>query len=76
MIWLGGNWVGNGLVGTEAAHRINRMPVMSGSILVGIITRSNLMHAMVSMARVAPDLIKSKEDAGVRDQLLEEMNRE
>ena len=57
-------------------YRIKRVPVMSGSILVGIITRSNLMHAMVSMARVAPDLIKSKDDAGIRDQLLEEMNKE
>jgi CBS domain-containing protein len=57
-------------------YRIKRVPVMSGSILVGIVTRSNLMHAMVSMARVAPDLIKSKDDAGIRDQLLEEMNKE
>lgn len=57
-------------------HRIKRVPVMSGSILVGIITRSNLMHAMVSMARVAPDVIQSKDDAGIREQLLEEMNKE
>jgi len=57
-------------------YRIKRVPVMSGSILVGIITRSNLMHAMVSMARVAPDLIKSKDDAGIRDQLLAEMQKE
>ena len=57
-------------------HRIKRVPVMSGSILVGIVTRSNLMHAMVSMARVAPDVIRSKDDAGIREQLLEEMKKE
>ena len=52
-------------------HRIKRVPVMSGSVLVGIVTRSNLMHAMVSMARVAPDVIRSKDDADIREQLLE-----
>ena len=57
-------------------YRIKRVPVMSGSILVGIVTRSNLMHAMVSMARVAPDLITSKDDAGIREQLLAEMQKE
>ena len=34
-------------------HRIKRVPVLCGGELVGIITRSNLMHAMVSMAPVA-----------------------
>lgn len=57
-------------------YRIKRVPVMSGSILVGIITRSNLMHAMVSMARVAPDVITSRDDAGIREQLLAEMQKE
>jgi CBS domain-containing protein len=31
--------------------RIKRVPVVCGGQLVGIVTRSNLMHAMVSMAR-------------------------
>lgn len=57
-------------------YRIKRVPVMCGGELVGIITRSNLMHAMVSMARVAPGVIQSKDDAGIREQLLAEMQKE
>lgn len=57
-------------------YRIKRGPVMCGSIPVGIISRSNLMHAMVSKAGAAPDVIKSKDDAGIREQLLEEINNE
>ena len=34
-------------------RRIKRVPVLCGGLVVGIITRSNLMHAMVSLARVA-----------------------
>ena len=34
-------------------RRIKRVPVLCGGQVVGIITRSNLMHAMVSLARVA-----------------------
>jgi CBS domain-containing protein len=55
-------------------YRIKRVPVMSGSTLVGIVTRSNLMHAMVSMARVAP--AAAKDDAAIREQLLAEMKKE
>lgn len=55
-------------------RRIKRVPVMSGSTLVGIVTRSNLMHAMVSMARVTPKTAKS--DAEIREQLLAEMQKE
>ena len=33
--------------------RIKRVPVLCGGQVVGIVTRSNLMHAMVSLARVA-----------------------
>ncbi|HTQ83745.1 MAG TPA: CBS domain-containing protein, partial [Pseudolabrys sp.] len=32
-------------------RRIKRVPVMCGREVVGIVTRSNLMHAMVSLAR-------------------------
>lgn len=57
-------------------HRIKRVPVMSGSILVGIVTRSNLMHAMVSMARAAPEAVAAKDDAGIRERLLTEMEKQ
>jgi len=52
-------------------HRIKRVPVVCGGQLVGIITRSNLMRAMVSMARKSlPDAI---DDAAIHDQLLTEL---
>ncbi len=55
-------------------HRIKRAPVMCGSEVVGIVTRSNLMRAMVSMARVAP--ATAKDDATIREKLLAEMQKE
>jgi CBS domain-containing protein len=54
--------------------RIKRVPVVCGGQLVGIITRSNLMRAMVSLARTAAP--SSKDDAAIREKLLAEMQRE
>ncbi len=54
-------------------YRIKRVPVMRDSTMVGILTRSNLMHAMVSLARTTPAEIKS--DAGIRAMLLAEMQK-
>jgi CBS domain-containing protein len=31
-------------------HRIKRLPVLRGGQLVGIVTRANIMHALVSLA--------------------------
>ena len=42
--------------------------------MVGIVTRSNLMHAMVSMARGAPACAEG--DAAIRDRLLAEIQKE
>jgi CBS domain-containing protein len=53
--------------------RIKRVPVLCGEQLVGIVTRSNLMHAMVSMARVAQPA--AKDDATIRETLLAEMQK-
>jgi len=36
-------------------HRIKRVPVMCGGEVVGIVTRSNLMRAMVSLVRTPQD---------------------
>jgi signal-transduction protein with cAMP-binding, CBS, and nucleotidyltransferase domain len=55
-------------------HRIKRVPVMRGRNVVGIVTRSNLMHAMVSLARVEPKTAKT--DAAIREALLAEMQKE
>lgn len=55
-------------------HRIKRVPVLQDGKLAGIVTRSNLLHAMVSMARAAPPQRQS--DAAIRDQLLAELKRQ
>ncbi len=57
----------------ERRH-IKRVPVMSGSVVVGIVTRSNLMRAMVSMARHTPPAAAG--DAAIREQMLAEMNKQ
>lgn len=55
-------------------HRIKRVPVMRDGELTGIVTRSNLMHAMVSIARIAPETPRT--DAAIRDQLLGELKKQ
>lgn len=55
-------------------HRIKRVPVMCGNEVVGILTRSNLMRAMVSMARAAPPAAVG--DAAIREQLVNEMQKQ
>lgn len=55
-------------------YRIKRVPVLRGSEVVGIVTRSNLMHAMVSLVRKAPPT--AADDATIREQLLAEMKKE
>jgi len=55
-------------------YRIKRVPVLRGSEVVGIVTRSNLMHAMVSLARKEPPT--AADDVMIREQLLAEMKRE
>ena len=55
-------------------RRIKRVPVICGGQVVGIVTRSNLMHAMVSLARGAQPA--AKDDAAIREQLLAEMQKE
>ena len=52
-------------------HRIKRVPVIRGTRVVGIITRSNLLHAMVSLARRAPKT--TKDDFAIRQQLTVEL---
>jgi CBS domain-containing protein len=55
-------------------YRIKRVPVMRGDELVGIVTRSNLMHAMVSLAHAAPPV--AKDDAAIRERMLAIMQQE
>jgi CBS domain-containing protein len=55
-------------------HRIKRVPVLNGNRVVGIVTRSNLMQAMVSLARAEPKA--AKDDATIRQKLLAEIKKE
>jgi osmotically-inducible protein OsmY len=55
-------------------HRIKRVPVLRSDKVVGIVTRSNLMHAMVSLARAEPK--PAKNDSAIREKLLAEMEKE
>ena len=55
-------------------YRIKRMPVLRGKKVVGIVTRANLMHAMVSLARGEPKSATS--DAMIRQELLRELKNE
>jgi CBS domain-containing protein len=52
-------------------RRIKRVPVMRAGKMTGILTRSNLMHAMVSMAR--SEVAAPKGDAEIRERLEAEM---
>jgi signal-transduction protein with cAMP-binding, CBS, and nucleotidyltransferase domain len=62
------------IVALMERKRIKRVPVVCGGELVGIITRSNLVRAMVSLARTAPPV--GKDDAAIRNRLLKEMQKE
>jgi CBS domain-containing protein len=55
-------------------RRIKRVPVIRGKKVVGMVTRSNLMHAMVSLARAEPK--SAKNDAAIRETLLADMQKE
>ena len=54
-------------------HRIKRVPVLCGGEVVGIVTRSNLMRAMVSVARAAPPT--ATDDMAIRQQLMDEVQK-
>jgi CBS domain-containing protein len=55
-------------------YRIKRVPVLRGKKIVGIVTRANLMHAMVSLARGEPKATSG--DAAIRQELLKELKTE
>ncbi len=55
-------------------HRIKRVPVMHGGKMVGIVTRANLMHAMVGLAREAKPVKAS--DAAIRDRMMKIMEEQ
>jgi len=54
-------------------HRIKRMPVMREGKMVGIITRSDLLHTMVRVAR--KDKLLAQADDAIREQLLAKLEK-
>ncbi len=55
-------------------HHIKRVPVLRAGTMVGIITRANLMHAMVGLAREAAPVKAS--DTAIREQLMKIMQEQ
>jgi CBS domain-containing protein len=55
-------------------HRIKRVPVVRGGQLVGIVTRANIMHALVSLA--AETKAPAGDDAAIREQILAECKKQ
>ncbi len=55
-------------------RRIKRVPVLSNNKVIGIVTRSNLLHAVVSLART--EHRTAKDDFSIREKLLAEIQKE
>jgi CBS domain-containing protein len=55
-------------------HRIKRLPVVSGGKLVGIVSRSNLLHALASVAQEMP--ASDDNDGRIRDAFFAEIDRQ
>jgi CBS domain-containing protein len=55
-------------------HRIKRLPVVREGALVGIVTRANIMHALVSLA--AETKAPAGDDAAIREQILAECSKQ
>jgi CBS domain-containing protein len=60
------------LVSLMEKKAIKRLPVMSGNVLKGIVTRSNLLQAVASMAYEIPD--PTADDDHIRDRILRTVN--
>jgi CBS-domain-containing membrane protein len=60
------------LVRLMETNDIKRLPVMRGKALVGIVTRSNLLQAVASMAHEIPD--PTADDDNIRNRLTREVN--
>jgi CBS domain-containing protein len=59
------------LVRLMEKNGIKRLPVMRGKALVGIVTRSNILQAVASMAREIPD--PTADDDHIRDRIMRQL---
>ena len=55
-------------------HGIKRLPVVRGKLLVGIVSRANLLHALASLAPTAPATTTT--DRAIRSRLLAEIEHQ
>jgi CBS domain-containing protein len=62
------------VVGLLEERRIKRLPVVRSGVVVGIVSRANLLHALASLARKQPG--EAPADAAIRDQIYAELNRQ
>jgi CBS domain-containing protein len=56
------------------SHNIKRLPVVRGEKVVGVVSRANLMRALASIHRAAPE--SSKDDGAIRNQILSEIAKQ
>jgi len=62
------------IVSLMERYGIKRVPVVRGTELVGIITRANLMRALIGSAKAAPPV--STSDAAIRERLLADLKNQ
>jgi CBS domain-containing protein len=55
-------------------RRIKRLPVMRGNVVVGIVSRANLLHALASVGREAAPA--AKDDQAIRARILAELAKQ
>jgi CBS-domain-containing membrane protein len=60
------------LVDLMEMHGVHRLPVMRDKVLVGIVSRSNLLRAFASAAREIPD--PTADDDHIRDRIIRTIN--
>ncbi|MFB9262378.1 CBS domain-containing protein [Bradyrhizobium erythrophlei] len=53
-------------------HGVKRLPVVNGRIVVGIVTRADILQAVASMAREVPD--PTADDEHIRERIAREIN--
>lgn len=55
-------------------RRIKRLPVVRSGVVVGIVSRANLLHALASLARAQPS--EAQSDADIREQVRAELDKQ